>query len=185
MCHMDVREFLLMGQSLQNITGIHDLHGKLNIKTLRQTSIWLQKLNPWLLSLFIFHFFFFLRCRRLRAAFLNQVIRNRLCLSEQTYPGLLESGPDPRYVVIRLHAAIFKSLKTVTAPITLSNLNWRALRSHNHEDGEAAGHVRWRQMTTSHRMNMFTEVPEWRHHYLVYCSIYFHRNDEICVVHRL
>lgn len=36
-------------------------------------------------------------CRWLRAAFLNQVIRNRLCLSEQTYPGLLESGPDPRY----------------------------------------------------------------------------------------
>lgn len=38
-------------------------------------------------------------CRRLRAAFLNQVTRNRLCLSEQTYPGLLESGPDPLYVI--------------------------------------------------------------------------------------
>lgn len=31
----------------------------------------------------------------LRAAFLNQVVQNRLRLSEQTYPGLLESGPDP------------------------------------------------------------------------------------------
>lgn len=44
-------------------------------------------------------FLVLLWCRWLRGVFLNQVIRNRLCLSEQTYPGLLESGPDPRYVI--------------------------------------------------------------------------------------
>lgn len=27
------------------------------------------------------------------APLLNQVTQNRLCLSEQTYPGLLEAGP--------------------------------------------------------------------------------------------
>ena len=39
--------------------------------------------------IFLWHVF-----RGVRAAFLKQVILNRLhCLSEQTYPGLLEPGP--------------------------------------------------------------------------------------------
>lgn len=41
-------------------------------------------------------------------------------------------------------------------------------------------------MTTSCRINVFAYVVGvWCHRYLVYRSIDFHRNDEICIVHRL
>lgn len=53
-------------------------------------------------------FFFSLRHWWLRATFLNQVIRNRLCLSEQTYPGLLESGPGCWHVFC-VRAAVSRS----------------------------------------------------------------------------
>lgn len=76
-------------------------------------------------------FLFLLQCWQLRAAFLNQVIQNRLSLSEQTYPGLLEPGPDPLCVIQLSESSSLSSIKLYqhhaqeTLNIPRMNSRWR------------------------------------------------------------
>lgn len=130
---------------------------------------------------FHLHIFFQL-CRRLRAAFLNQVTRNRLCLSEQTYPGLLESGPDPRYV-IRLQEA--RSSNPLNAGSTYYTQQFKVDRPAITQPQRLSDAFTLQDKLHYQHFCWAYWAAAWWQHYLVHGSIYFHRNDEICIVHRL